>query len=136
MVNANDDLSKLESIVGLEADVDFDKGANFFLGILAINIKQDCSQKKKEKQANQTNVAKYTKLPNEIFDYIHIAWCQRLFFLAWYNDLTYAQSEDISSTKELSMLYCNGLSCNFTKPNYIHKVLFINTTTPTITEMD
>ena len=46
MVNANDDLSKLELIARSEADVDFDKGANFFLSALATDAKQDCSKKK------------------------------------------------------------------------------------------
>ena len=39
MINADNDLSKSESIAGLEADVDFDKGADFFLGALATNVK-------------------------------------------------------------------------------------------------
>lgn len=39
MINANNNLSKSESIAGSEADVDFDKGVDFFLGALATNVK-------------------------------------------------------------------------------------------------
>lgn len=39
MPNANDDLSKLESIAGSEANIDFDKSVDFFLDILAIDAK-------------------------------------------------------------------------------------------------
>ena len=120
----------------MEADVDFDKRADFFLGVLATNVEQDCSKKKKEKQASHTNAAKCAKLSNEIFDYIHIACCQRLFSLAWYNDLTYAQSEDISPPKELPVLCCHGPSCNSIEPDYIQRESFINITTPTTTEVD
>lgn len=45
---------------------------------------------KKKKQASQTNAAKRAKFPNKIFNYIHIAQCQRLFSLGWYNNLIYA----------------------------------------------
>lgn len=61
------------------------------------------------------------KLPNKIFDCIYIAWCQKLFSLTWYNDLTYAQSENISSTKELPVPYCNRSSYNSIELNYIQR---------------
>ena len=73
VVNCNDDLSESESIARLEANIDFGKGADFFLGALAIDVEQNRSKKKKEKQTSQTHAAKHVKLPNEIFDYIHVA---------------------------------------------------------------
>lgn len=137
MFNADyEDLSESESIVVSEANIEFDEETNFFLGALAKNVGQNHSHKKKEKQASRTNVAKYAKYPNKIFDYIHVTCCQRLFSLAWYNDLTYVQSKDVSYTKELSVPYCNGPSCNSTEPDYIQREPFINTTTPTTTEVD
>lgn len=59
--------------------------------------------------------------------------CQRLFFLAWYNDLTYAQSED---TQELPVPCCNVPSYNFIEPNYIQQESFMDTTTATVMEVD
>ncbi len=82
VVNTDNDLSKSKSIVRSKADINFDKGADFFLNALTINAKQDCFRKKKEKQASQIDAAKHTKLPNKIFDYIYIAWYQRLISLA------------------------------------------------------
>lgn len=82
VVNTNDDLSELESIARSEADVNFAKGADFFLGALATDAEQDHFKKKKEKQASEIDAAKRAKLSNEIFDYIHVARCQRLFSLA------------------------------------------------------
>lgn len=52
VVNANDNLSKLESIARSETDLDFNKEADLFLGTLTIDIKQKRSQKKKKKQAS------------------------------------------------------------------------------------
>lgn len=48
MVNTNNDLSKLESIARSEIDINFDKKADIFLNTLAIDIKQNCSKKKKK----------------------------------------------------------------------------------------
>lgn len=51
VVNTNDDLNKSKSIArsGPDANISFDKGANFFFGTLATDAKQDHFQKKKEK---------------------------------------------------------------------------------------
>lgn len=74
VVNANEgDLSDSESITGSEADLNIDKGANLFN--LATNADPDRLRQKKEKKTSQTNAAKRAKLPNEIFDYIHVAQC-------------------------------------------------------------
>ena len=81
VVNANNDLSKSKLIARSETNVDFDKEVDFFLGGLVTNVKQDRFKKKKK--------SKPAKLPNEIFDYIHITQYQKLFSLTLYNDLTY-----------------------------------------------
>lgn len=49
MVNADNGLNKSESIARSEANIDFDKRADFFLGALAINVEQDYFKKKKKK---------------------------------------------------------------------------------------
>lgn len=132
VVNANEgDLSDSESIASSEADLDIDKGVDLF--DLATDVDQDRSQRKKEKKTSQTDVAKCAKLPNKIFDYIHIARCRKLLSLAWYNDMTYTQSED---TKELPVPCCNGPSCNSIEPDFIQQESFIDTTNPPIIETD
>ena len=79
VVNANEgDLSNSESIAGLEVDLDIDKGANLF--DLATDANQDQLRQNKEKNTSQIDVAKWVKLLNEIFDYIHVAQCERGFF--------------------------------------------------------
>ena len=83
MVNAKDKLSDLESGAESEGDFELDEKANPFSGILASDADQNQRQRKKELKANETDAAKRAKLPNEIFDYIHVARCRRLFSLAW-----------------------------------------------------
>lgn len=56
--------------------------------------------------------------------------------MAWYDDLTYAQSEDGSSPKALPTSCCNGPSCNSVEPDYIQREPFIDTTTAKVTEVD
>lgn len=46
VINANNDLNKLESIAGSKTDIDFDKGSDIFLGTLVTDAKQDCFKKK------------------------------------------------------------------------------------------
>ena len=128
MVNANNDWSKSKSIAKSEADVDFDKEADSFFGALVTDVKQDCFKKRKK--------SKPVKLPNEIFDFIHIIRCQKLFSLTWNDDLTYVQSEDVSFPKELLVPYCNRPCFNFTKPDYIQRKSFINITTLIIIEVN
>ena len=75
MVNANDDLSKLESIAGSKTNVDLNKRVDFFFNTLATDIKQDCFKKNKKKQTSQIDVVKHTKLFYKIFDYIYVVCC-------------------------------------------------------------
>lgn len=90
IMNANDsDLSNKKSITSSEADFNFEEvGAELFN--LATDVVQDWLWQKKEKKTNQTDLTKHAKLSDKIFDYIYIVWYQRFFFLAWYNDLSYA----------------------------------------------
>lgn len=135
VVNINGNLSKLKSIIGLEADANYNKEANFFLDTLIIDVKQNYSWKKKKKQASQTNIVKCAQFPNKIFNYIHVAHYQRLFFLVWYNDLIYTSSNNVFPTKKLLMLYYNRPNCNSIKPDYSQREPFINRTTPIITKI-
>lgn len=72
-------MSDVESIAGSKTDLNFDKGVELF--DLTTDADYDCSQQKKKKTF-QIDVVKHAKLPNEIFDYIHVARYQRLFSLA------------------------------------------------------
>lgn len=67
----NSDLSDAESIASLEADLEF-KEVGVELFDLATDVDQNQSQRKKEKKTNQIDATKHVKLPNEIFDYIHV----------------------------------------------------------------
>lgn len=60
---------------------------------------------------------------------------RRLFSLAWYNNLTYAQNKD-STSKVLPITCCNRPSSNSIKPDYIKQKLFIDTTTLKFLEVD
>ena len=124
-------LSNLESIAGSKADLDIDEKTDLF--DLDTNTDQDQLQEKKEKKISQTDATKCVKLPNEILDFIYIAQCQRLFSLAWYNNMTYAQNKD---TKELPVPCCNDSSCNLVEPDFIYRELFIDLTNPSIIETD
>ena len=131
-------LSDLESVAGLECDLELNKEVDLFSRILASDADQNRRQQKKELQTNLTNAAKQAKLPNEIFDYIHIAKYRRLFFLAWYDNLTYAQSNDSFAPAAAALLIacCNGLSYRSTEPSYIQRKPFIDMTTTKTTEAD
>lgn len=102
----------------LEADFEYKKEADLFSGILASNANQDQKEQKKELQTLQTDTTKQSRLPIEIFDYIYVAKYQKLFSLAWYDDITYAQSENSSFIKVLPISCCNGPNCHFTEPYY------------------
>lgn len=136
VLKAEDESSESESVARSEGDFELDKEAVFFSGILATDADQDRRQRKKELQANQTGAAKRSKLPNEIFDYIHVARCQRPFSLAWYKDLTYAQRNDSSSPAALPIPCCNCTSCNSAEPSYTQRNPFVNTTTTNTTKVD
>lgn len=119
IVNAEDSLSNLEFVAESERDFKLNEQADLFSRMLASDADQNQRQQKEEFKANKTDAVKRGKLLNEIFDYIHVARCQTPFSLAWYNNLTYAQSNDSSTlTVTLPTPYGNGPSCSSTKPLY------------------
>lgn len=137
VVNTKDELSDSESVAKSECDFELDEEADLFSGILASNADQNRRQRKKEVKANQTDVEKRAKLPNEIFDYIYVARCQRLFSLAWYDNLTYAQGDDSSTPAVALLIPCyNSPNCSSTEPLYILRESFIDTTITKTTEAD
>lgn len=81
-------MSKLKLITRLEIDINFNKKEDFFLGALAIDTKQNCFKKKKEKQISQINATKHAKLLIKIFDWIYIVKCQKIFFF-WLGTITW-----------------------------------------------
>lgn len=101
-----------------------------------LNTEADEQQKrtKEVKQNNKSNVDKCAKLPNKIFDYIHIAKYRRLFSLAWYGNVMYAFKEKIA--KSLSGLCCNRPGCKSTMPEIFNWEPFANTTLVKVTESD
>lgn len=74
-------------------------------------------------------------MTNLIFDYIHVAQCQRLFSLAWYDDLTYSSKKGLNH-QPLSLAYCNGPNCKNIEPDYMNREPFISTTLTKLTESD
>lgn len=72
VINVNEgDLSDSKSIASPEAAFNINKEANLF--DLATDADQNQLQQKKNKKTRQINAAKYAKLSNKIFDYIHVA---------------------------------------------------------------
>ena len=137
MVNAENNLSNLEFVTKLESDFELNKEADLFSRMLVLDANQNQRQRKKDLKANKIDVEKRAKLPHKIFDYIHIASCWKLFFLAWYDNLTYIQSNDSSTPLvALPTTCCNGPSCSSTKSLYTQQELFIDTTTIKITKAD
>ena len=124
----------MESIAESKGDFELDKEANLFSGMLASDADQNQRQRKKELKASKIYAAKRAKLLKEIFDYIYVAKCQKLFSLAWYDYLTYAQSND-SSTSAIALptTCCNRLSCSSRELLYTQQEPFIDTTTTKIT---
>ena len=76
------------------------------------------------KKAFSTNAQKRTNLPDEIFDYIHVAKCCWLLSLNWYNDLTNGNGNE-ASTKPLPTLCCNGSGSNSKDPKFLETEPFI-----------
>lgn len=82
-------VAKSEAAKSEVAEFDDDQD-DLIAAFFATKADEQQIQKKKDKKANQSDAAKQAKLRDKIIDYIHIAQCRRLFFLAWYDDLTYA----------------------------------------------
>lgn len=106
--------------------------------VLSIEGDQDkfAKQQSRKRTSNKTEAEKRRNLPNEIFEYIHVARYRRLFSLAWYNDITYTMSDDAGITKPLPILCCNGPDGLSAKPDYLKREPFIDLTPTKFTETD
>lgn len=86
-----------------------------------------------KKQASKTDAQKRANLPEEIFDYIHIAKCRRLFSLTWYDDPTY---DDGPSSKPLPTLCCNASGYLSEDPDFLKREQFIKPVTIKYSEVE
>lgn len=74
----------------------------------------------------KTDAQKHTNFSNKILNYIHIIPCQKLFLLAWYNNITYTLNKEIGTSKTLLTSYYNGPSCQNIELEFLHRELFID----------
>ena len=147
----DDHESDTESVVGSVVDSGFEadgldmKDADLFSRLIITDADENQLKKKKARQTSKSDAQKRANLPDEIFNYLHMARCRRLFALAWYGDMTYAESERTAqndsfygplSRKALPEFCCNGPSCKSQEPDYILREAFINTTPPKHTEVE
>lgn len=112
-----------ESAVESELNEFDDPVTNILFNLIVIKTKKDSNTKKAKKQTSKTEMKKRVKLPNKLFDYIYTAQCQKLFSLAWYNDLTYTSNVN-SLLKAFPELYYNGFSYNLKDLSFLKKILF------------
>lgn len=118
-----------------ESKCEMNENADPFSDFFITMISKHWKQQKKDQNISQIDVAKRANLFNEILNYIYVARCRRLFSLAWFDDLTYVQSED-SISKALLIACCNKPNCNSVELNYIQLEPFIDITTPKFTKID
>lgn len=142
--NAPDNFSDNESIASSandsESETDFDQGhEDLMLAVFILNTEtEDASKKKKiAKRISQSDAEKRARLPDKIFDYIHVASCRRRFSLAWYDDSTYLVSQADGQTKSFPRFCCNGPVCQSEEPAILQgREDFIDVTKKTFTEVD
>ena len=128
MIDANT-ISDTESIAESEAESDdghVDE-TDLLSALLATEREAEKKKQSANKRTSKSDAARRASLPNEIFDYIHVAPCRRLFSLAWYDDMTYAVNEESSSGKALPVLCCNGSGCQSPEPAFIKQKLHFDT---------
>lgn len=130
---AAEDVSDMESLAGSEKEFNIldDLEADQFFNSLGTNAELLVQQKKKDCLGCKSDAEKRAKLSNEIFDYIHVAPCRRLFSLTWYEDTTYA-----SPTAVLPTQCCNGSKCQSAEPDFLKRQPFIENTFTASTEND
>lgn len=148
-----EDESDVDSITGLQADSftyseaeGYDiEDADLFSGFFITDADENHLKKKKQCHVSKMDAQKRAKLPDEIFDYIHVARCRRLFSLAWYGDMMYAEeasvylgstSNNLPFKKPLPTHCCNGPSCMSPEPDYLQRGAFIDDTSAKYTEGD
>ncbi|MCJ1348467.1 hypothetical protein MMC31_006699 [Peltigera leucophlebia] len=147
--NGSDTESAAGSVTSSVADFEADgfdlEDADLFSGLIITDADENQLKKKKARQASKSDAQKRANLPDEIFDYIHVARCKRLFSLAWYGDMTYAEETlhnnpsqllETPSRKALPEFCYNGPSCKSQEPDYILREPFINTVPTKHTEAE
>lgn len=107
-----------------------DQATEQLFDLISTEAESHSQSQKMKKQASKTNAQKRASLPDEIFDYIHVAKCRRLFSLAWYDDATYNNNQPLPS------LYCNGPGCNSEEPECLKREPFVETLTIRYSETD
>ncbi|MCJ1471089.1 hypothetical protein MMC07_009737, partial [Pseudocyphellaria aurata] len=140
MVSAKDNDSDAGSVAGSDFDEEYNVRDEDFVSNVFSTTEADKkhAEHKNWNKKSSTDATKRAKMPDEIFDYIHVARCQRLFPLAWYNDLTYAVDAAVpEAAKALPDACCNGLSCQSPKPACLQREPFIKKLTkPRLSESD
>lgn len=96
-----DSLSDQESVA--ESEAESDNGdvdeTDLLSALLATEGEAQKKQRSAKKRTSKSDAAKRTSPPNEMFDYIHVAPCRRLFSLAWYDDMTSMQAQQSIAVK-------------------------------------
>ena len=126
-VDANS-ISDTESVAESEAesdDGDVDE-TDLLSTLLATESEAQKKQRSAKKRTSKNDAAKRASLPNDIFDYIHVAPCRRLYSLALYDDMTYASLTEHSG-KALPDLCCNVSGCRSVEPDYLKQGLHFDT---------
>lgn len=104
---------------------DVDK-TNLVMALLAIKDKAQIKQQSTKKQTSKSDIAKYTSLFNDIFDYVYRIPCHKLYLLALYDNMIYTSTIDHSG-KVLLRLYCNVSDYNSIELDYLKKRFHFNT---------
>lgn len=121
------DTSDMESsLAGSEAtDSELSDDADPMATLLATDAEATLKKRKKARLSRKNHASKRAKISDDIFDYINVARCRRLFSLACYDDLTYAVQKGSKSNKALPIACCNGPSCNSPEPEYLQREPFM-----------
>lgn len=120
------------SVADSEAEAFDIEDANLFGELIITDADKSQQKRKKQRQSSKTDAPKRARLPDELFDYIHVAGCRRLFSLAWYGDTTYANIDQ----NPLPSSCCNGSTCKSQEPDYFQREAFIDDTPTKYTEND
>lgn len=105
------DTSDMESsLAGSEAtDSELSDDADPMATLLATDAEATLKKRKKARLSRRNHASKRAKISDDIFDYINVARCRRLFSLACYDDLTYAVQKGSKSNKALPLLVVMAL---------------------------
>ncbi len=101
---------------------------NKFLFLLTTERELEKKKQPINKKISKSNAERHVALPNEIFDYIHVAFCQRLFLLTWYEDMTYVVKEKFNNSKVLLELCCNKSRCRSLELEFINQTPYFKIT--------